>query len=64
MPRDRLSPEKRLIKKIKNKEEGLCRRRDELNNFKRQWRAEQKAVSPTDKRAIHDLIQKDVASHT
>ena len=27
-------------------------------NFKRQWRAEQKAVSPTDKRAIHDLIEK------
>ena len=29
---------------------------DESNNLKRQWRAEQKAVSPTDMRAIHDLM--------
>ena len=41
----------------------LYRRRDESNNLKRQWRAEQKAVSPTGKRMIHGLMQKDVVSH-
>ena len=65
-------PKRREKRNVRNKKCCLCKERAQQitrgspaftgggmnrTSLKRQWRAEQKAVSPTDKKAIHGLIK-------